>query len=61
MQERRAMVAIELRIRAAVLNGYNALGIPVTEPLGHVRPGWGSRASNPFAQQSPQTDPVLSR
>ena len=28
----------ELQIRAAVLNGYTALGIPVTEPvgLGHV-------------------------
>jgi hypothetical protein len=24
----------ELQIRTAVLNGYNALGIPVTEPAG---------------------------
>ena len=24
----------ELQIRAAVLNGYTALGIPVTEPMG---------------------------
>ena len=24
----------ELRVRAAVLNGYTALGIPVTEPVG---------------------------
>jgi len=24
----------ELQIRAAVLNGYTALGIPVTEPVG---------------------------
>ena len=31
----------ELQIRAAVLNGYTALGIPITEPVGEVRPGKG--------------------
>ena len=31
----------ELRIRAAVPNGYTALGRLVTEPVGYVRPGKG--------------------
>jgi hypothetical protein len=36
----------ELQVRAAVPNGYTALGIPVTEPVGQVRPGKGEvRAS----------------
>ncbi|MCG6884339.1 MAG: IS5/IS1182 family transposase, partial [Silicimonas sp.] len=31
----------ELQVRIAVLNGYTALGIPITEPTGYVRPGKG--------------------
>ncbi len=31
----------ELQVRIAVLNGCTALGIPVTEPAGYVRPGKG--------------------
>ena len=31
----------EIQIRVAMLNRYNALGIPVTEPVGCVRPGKG--------------------
>ena len=31
----------ELQVRIAVLKGYTALGIPVTEPVGCVRPGKG--------------------
>ena len=31
----------ELQVRIAVLNGYTALGIPVTEAVGKVRPGKG--------------------
>jgi hypothetical protein len=31
----------QLQVRIAVLNGYTALGIPVTEPVGQVCPGKG--------------------
>ena len=31
----------ELQVRIAVLNGYTALGIPVTEAVGYVCPGKG--------------------
>ena len=31
----------ELQVRIAVLNGYTALGIPVTETVGQVCPGKG--------------------
>ena len=39
----------ELEVRIAVLNGYTALGIPVREPVGQVRPGKGEvRAAPPL-------------
>jgi hypothetical protein len=38
----------ELQIRAAVLNGYTALGMPVTEPMGEVRLGKGNVRASPF-------------
>ena len=31
----------EFQVRLAVLNGFTALGIPVTEAVGQVRPGKG--------------------
>jgi hypothetical protein len=37
----------ELQIRAAVLNGYTALGIPVTEPVGQARLGKGEVRPSP--------------
>ena len=36
----------EIQIRVAALNRYTALGIPVTEPVGQVRPGKGVVRSN---------------
>ena len=32
----------EHQIRVAVMNGFTALGIPVTEAVGHVCPGQGA-------------------
>jgi hypothetical protein len=47
----------ELQIRAAVLNGYTALGIPVTEPVGQVCPGKGEvRASPTLRNKAHQGD-----
>ena len=47
----------ELQVRIAVLNGYTALGIPVTEAVGQVRPGNGGGLTfTGFAQQS-RADP----
>ena len=37
----------ELQMRIAVLTRYTALGKPVTEPAGQVRPGKGEGRSNP--------------
>lgn len=37
----------ELQVRASVLDGYTALGIPVTEPVGQVRPGKGEVWASP--------------
>ena len=31
----------EVQVRNAVINRYNALGTPVTEAVGYVRPGKG--------------------
>ena len=43
----------ELQVRAAVLNGYTALGTPVTEPVGKVRLGKGEvRASDPLRNKA---------
>lgn len=44
---------VELQVRAAMLKGYTALGIPVTKPMGCVRSGKGEvQCFTPFAQQS---------
>ena len=42
------------RRQAAVLNRYTALGIPVTEPEGKVRPGEGELCSNPDCAKKPR-------
>jgi hypothetical protein len=49
----------EFQVRAAVLNGFTALGIPVTETAGCVRPGKGEprpsgRQRNRVRQARPQ-------
>jgi hypothetical protein len=31
----------EVQVRVAILNGYTALGIPVTKAVGSIRPGKG--------------------
>lgn len=43
----------EIRVRVAVLNRYTALGIPVAEAAGQVRPGKGSTVVQRTLQQSP--------
>lgn len=44
----------ELQVRTAVLNGYTALGIPVTRPAGISPSGKGGTPDyTPFARQSP--------
>ena len=37
----------ELQVRIAVLNRYTALGRPVNEPVGYIRPGKGAVRSEP--------------
>lgn len=44
----------EVHIRIAVMNGYAALGIPVTEPVGEVRLGEGEGEGE--GEDRPPTD-----
>jgi len=37
----------ELQVRVAVLNGFTALGTPITEIVGYVRPGMGEPRPSP--------------
>ncbi len=44
----------EVQVRIAVMNGYTALGIPVTKPEGSIRPGKGEpRVSQALSNRAP--------
>jgi hypothetical protein len=50
--------AAEVRVRIAVLNGFTALGTPITEVTGQIRPGERGRPTViRFVQQSPPHSP----
>ncbi len=51
----------ELQVRAAVLHGYAALGIPATEPAGQVRPGKGETELQTFCATKPSKAAELAR
>ena len=43
----------EFQIRVAVLNGFTAIGIPVTEAMGQVCPGKGEDRPSPICATEP--------
>ena len=46
---------VEFQLHVAVLNGFTALGIPVTETVGQVWPEKGKSACHPICATEPRT------
>ena len=51
----------EVQVRIAVMNGYIALGIPVTEPWDESGRGKGNLGHQRFVQQSPLVRSIIQR